>query len=82
MQEYVKNIFVDKAALRWPRHILNHQNQSTIEIEELAEINKPFSEEKIKMAIWGLEPDKALGPDEFLIFFFRKFWDIVKHDII
>ena len=68
MQEHFKNIFIDKAALRWSGRILNHENQSMIEIEKLTEINKPFSEKEIKIAIWGLEPDKSSGPDGFLIF--------------
>ena len=34
------------------------------------------------MTTWGLGVDKTQGPDGFSIFFYCKFWDIVKPDII
>lgn len=46
----------------------------------LLELEKEFSEEEIKKAIWNLGQDKALGPDGFSIFFIHIFWSTLKDD--
>jgi len=50
--------------------------------DKLADTIKPFSEEEIKKAVWGLWADKAQGPDSFPIFFYQHFWDIVKIEVV
>lgn len=45
-------------------------------------LEKPFLEEEIKNAIWGMNGDKALGPDGFTISFFQQCWDTIKADIL
>ena len=45
-------------------------------------IGSPFNEEEIKAAVYVLATKKAPGPDGFPIMFFRRFWDIVKGDIL
>ena len=45
------------------------------------DLERPFNEEDIKTAVFGLGAEKTLGPDGFSIIFFQKFWDIVKPDI-
>ena len=51
-----------------------------------AEINsgltKPFSEQDVVEFIWGMEPDKALGPYGFSIHFFRICWPVIKYDLV
>ena len=41
--------------------------------ERLVDIYKPFSQEKIKAAVWGLGLDRASSPDGFPIFFYHPF---------
>ncbi|VFQ93090.1 unnamed protein product [Cuscuta campestris] len=39
-------------------------------------------EKEIKAAIWHLNPNSSAGPDGYNGDFFRKFWDIIKEDLI
>lgn len=41
-----------------------------------------IAEEEIKVAIWGLHPDKAPGPDGFTIAYYRQHWQIIKKDLV
>ena len=67
---------------KWMGCISDNQNRMGNGTEKMTEITKTFSEEEIKAAMWTLGSDKASGHDDFPIFFYRKFWDIVKPDII
>jgi hypothetical protein len=40
-----------------------------------------FSLEEIKEAVFGMEPNKAAGPDGFNADFYQKNWELVKSDI-
>lgn len=42
----------------------------------------PFSEGKVKQAIWSCEGDKSPGPDGFNFSFFKDYWEIVKSDVM
>ncbi|KAK1274699.1 hypothetical protein QJS04_geneDACA000778 [Acorus gramineus] len=41
-----------------------------------------FSEDEVKAAIFGVEADKAPGPDGFGLRFFQEFWECVKSDVM
>ncbi|TYI19164.1 hypothetical protein ES332_A07G145400v1 [Gossypium tomentosum] len=43
---------------------------------DVARLEKPFSIEKIKEAVWSCDAEKAPGPDGFNLCFFRKCWGI------
>lgn len=51
-------------------------------IEDPCALEWPFTEEEIKMAVWDLGAEKALGLNGFPIFFFYSFWEVVKGDLI
>jgi len=42
----------------------------------------PFSEAKIKEAVFSCYPEGATGPDGLPFLFYHKFWDIVKADLV
>ena len=42
----------------------------------------PFSEAKIKEAVFSCYPEGATGPDGLPFLFYLKFWDIVKADLV
>lgn len=43
-------------------------------------LEKEFSKEKIKRAIWDCGVEKCPGPNGFNFHFFRQFWEILKGD--
>ena len=45
-------------------------------------MDSPFTEEKISKAIFQLDRDKALGPDEFTIAVFQDCWDVIMEDLV
>ncbi|KAH7666231.1 RNA-directed DNA polymerase protein [Dioscorea alata] len=44
---------------------------------DLSSLELPFTTEEIKLAVFGLNADKATGPDGFPLFFFQKHWDLL-----
>lgn len=49
---------------------------------QLQELEAPFTEEEIKNAVFQLASQKSPGPDGFSFEFYKKFWHILKHDLI
>lgn len=41
-------------------------------------MERPFSGEEVKVAIWDLVGDKAPGLDGFPIAFYKECWDVIK----
>lgn len=41
----------------------------------------PFSEDEIRIAVFSMGSDKALGPDGFSMAFYQTYWDIIKGDL-
>jgi hypothetical protein len=50
--------------------------------EENMILNGEFSEKEVFESILQMETNKAPGPDAFPTEFYRKFWDIIKVDIL
>ncbi|KAJ9564655.1 hypothetical protein OSB04_000621 [Centaurea solstitialis] len=44
------------------------------------DLERPFSEEEVKEAVWSCGNDKTPGPDGFTFEFIRKYWSIVAKD--
>lgn len=42
----------------------------------------PFSREEIKEVIMGMKENSAPGPNGFSVSFFKKFWEIIKWDML
>ena len=53
-----------------------------VSAETNAGLIKPFSEQDVVEVIWGMEPDKAPGPDGFAIPFYRICRPIIKYDLL
>lgn len=45
-------------------------------------LERPFIEEEIKEALFGLGDDKALGTDGFSLVFFQTYGDLVKGELL
>ena len=55
---------------------------SPISEENASRLDSLFTEEKISKAIFQLDRDKALGPDEFTIAVFQDCWDVIMEDLV
>jgi len=62
--------------------MLNPDLLSYPEATHLESLECPFSENEVEKAIRQLRQDKTLGPDDFPIFFYSRFWDIMREDIM
>jgi hypothetical protein len=47
-----------------------------------SELDKEFSEEEVKAAVFGSYAEGAPGPDGFSFLFYQKFWDLIKVDLL
>jgi len=43
---------------------------------------KPYTKEEVKVALKQMHPHKAPGPDGLNPYFYQKFWDMVRKDVI
>lgn len=50
--------------------------------EQKRNLEDPITLEELKLAVWSCGANKAPGPDGFSLEFFRKFWDIIKADLL
>ena len=51
-------------------------------VQDNEELTKPFSEPKIKAALFQMEKNKAAGPDKIPIEFYQHCWEIIKDDVL
>ncbi|GKE05238.1 RNA-directed DNA polymerase, eukaryota, partial [Tanacetum coccineum] len=49
--------------------------------DQILDLEKPFSKEEIKGAVWDCGLNKSPGPDGFIFEFYQKFWPILEEDI-
>lgn len=56
-----------------------HQRVST---EENAALTAPFSEDEVWVAIKGMNPSSAPGPDGLPVKFFQTFWNVIKQEVM
>ncbi|XP_058752696.1 uncharacterized protein LOC131625878 [Vicia villosa] len=57
-------------------------NLNVLPLGDSLDLEKPFSEEEIKDAIWSCDGNKSLGPDGFSLEFFKRFWFLLKDDLM
>ncbi|XP_058775212.1 uncharacterized protein LOC131649467 [Vicia villosa] len=57
-------------------------NLKVLSLGDSLDLEKPFSEEEIKDAIWSCDGNKSPGPDGFSLEFFKRFWLILKDDLM
>jgi hypothetical protein len=51
-------------------------------MDETASLEAPFLEKEVKDVIFGMDGNKALGPDGFSLAFFQACWEVLKKDIM
>ena len=55
---------------------------TSLEAEEAAHLERPFSEEEVALALNQINGKKAPGPDGFTLAFFHHCWDVVKKEVL
>ncbi|XP_057793325.1 uncharacterized protein LOC131009943 [Salvia miltiorrhiza] len=67
-----------RACLRLPADFVNRK------ISDSARewLDRPFSEEEIKEAVWNCDGGKSPGPDGFNFLFMKRCWDVIKGDLL
>ncbi|RVW19678.1 Structural maintenance of chromosomes protein 3, partial [Vitis vinifera] len=45
-------------------------------------LDRPFSEEEVRMAVFQLNREKAPGPDGFTLAVYQECWDVIKEDLM
>lgn len=51
-------------------------------MNQVVDLERPFTEDKVKKVIFDMDGAKAPGPDGFSMHFFQKCWDIIKEDLM
>nr|GFD05943.1 RNA-directed DNA polymerase, eukaryota [Tanacetum cinerariifolium] len=58
-------------------HFLN--TLSSVQVDDL---ECQVSKEEIKKAVWDYGIDKSPGPDGFMFGFYRRYWKLIKNDVV
>ena len=80
--EIIWNFFSDLIGHSSPRHAKLKFHDLDISTLDLHELDAPLLESEVLAAIHDLAPDKAPDPDGYTGLFFRRFWPIIKHDVM
>ncbi|KAA3464428.1 reverse transcriptase [Gossypium australe] len=77
---YFENLFTSKGVAN-PREILEGI-EGSISVEVNERLQALFKEEEVRLALKGMGPTKAPGPDEFPAIFFQKYCHIVGKEVL
>ena len=79
---YYENLLnnYDSSNLTKQKIMLNNIPKVITEFDNM-ELNKPFTKEEIKLALFKLSLDKSPRPDGFQSFFFQKCWEILGEEL-
>ncbi|GKA71148.1 RNA-directed DNA polymerase, eukaryota [Tanacetum coccineum] len=53
-----------------------------LSLDQVADLERYISYDEIKSAVWDCGTDKSPGPDGFTFEFFRRYWNIIDHDVV
>jgi hypothetical protein len=76
---YFENMFAE--SMSW-RPKLDDLEFESLSKGEAASLEAPFLEKEVKEVIYGMNGNKAPGPDGFSIAFFQACWEVLKNDIM
>ncbi|GJR11897.1 RNA-directed DNA polymerase, eukaryota [Tanacetum coccineum] len=68
-------------APRSSRLHLDMQFPNKLSRDQSADLERIFSKEEIKQAVWDCGLDKSPGPDGFTFGFYRRFWNLIECDV-
>ncbi|XP_058784527.1 uncharacterized protein LOC131659337 [Vicia villosa] len=53
-----------------------------LHVTEGLSLERPFTELEIKEAIWSCDGNKSAGPDGYSLDFFKRFWGVIRVDVL
>jgi hypothetical protein len=62
--------------------VLGGVDFTSLELEEATQLERPFSEKEVVLALNQISGEKAPGPDGFTLAFFHHCWDVVKKEVL
>ncbi|GKA74316.1 RNA-directed DNA polymerase, eukaryota [Tanacetum coccineum] len=72
----------DNLEERSDRLILDMEFPNKLSIEQKTDLERPFTKEEIKGAVWDYGLNKSPGPDGFTFGFYQRYWNLLAHDIV
>ncbi|GJR80368.1 RNA-directed DNA polymerase, eukaryota [Tanacetum coccineum] len=64
------------------RLLLDMIFQNKLSTDQSSDLERPFSTEEVKGAVWDCGSNKSPGPDGFTFDFYRKFWSLLEEDVV
>ncbi|XP_058763485.1 uncharacterized protein LOC131636918 [Vicia villosa] len=77
--KHFEGFFKEEACFRPEPHGIN---LNALSIGDSLDLEKPFSREEVKDAIWSCDGNKSLGPDGYSLEFFKIFWLLLNDDLM
>ncbi|GJU27489.1 RNA-directed DNA polymerase, eukaryota, reverse transcriptase zinc-binding domain protein [Tanacetum coccineum] len=53
-----------------------------LSLDQAQDLEKVFSKEEIKGAVWDCGLDKSPGPDDYTFGFYRRFWSLIESEVV
>ncbi|GKC55391.1 hypothetical protein Tco_1078136 [Tanacetum coccineum] len=83
----VKSVFLKYLSTQFsspvsPRICFADQFTNSLSFEQQADLERNISNEEINSAVWDYGTNKSPGPNSFTFEFFRRYWKLLKHDIV
>lgn len=78
-RNYYEDIFKEDTDSNWRQDI---EGSTRILITDRNNLEKLFDETELKEAIWSCGSNKSPGPDGFTVEFYKKYWDLMKSDLL
>ncbi|XP_071709244.1 uncharacterized protein [Rutidosis leptorrhynchoides] len=76
------NMLKQKARSGYDRPSLEELKNQVLSTDEACALESPFNEKEIQKAILECDSTKAPGPDGFNMRFFKKYWDVIKAELV
>lgn len=79
IEEFFRNVYSEE---RLSRLKMDGLSMSSLGGGQGEWLERPFTEEEMKKAVWSLDGDKAPGPNGFTIAFYNACWDVIQADLM
>ncbi|CAM0949967.1 unnamed protein product [Alopecurus aequalis] len=81
-EECLWNHFHDLLGTYHPRTASLNLASLSFPLVDLQDLENPMSLDEIKAAILEIHPEKAPGPDGYTGLFYRRCWEVIKHNLL